>query len=925
MLHVFTQRFAPLFVCLALAAPAAAQYARVTIGLGNVPPNGTNGAGVLSADGRYVAFESDASNLVAGDTNQSTDVFVRDRLTSTTTRVSVAEDGQERTGNSGVVVDIGGVAQIDISDDGRYVVFMSRAPLATGDSATCEYLGEDGNCPDIYLRDRIGGSTTRVSLVPGGGQPNGASHNPKMSGDGRWIVFESEATNLVSGDFNGVTDAFLFDRLTGAMSRVSVASGGPEVDLPSFAPDISGDGNVIAFVSASTQLSADADTVPCQSAPPACLRPFVVDRQAGTTRRIPAPAIVTSRVVSGPNGPLTITYRVETGQVFVAPDGVSIAVNASSIPSEITNTTAYGSETWIYDRTLGRITHHDSTDTLASWDGRRSSYNRTFPGSVVAGVVGVRDLASGLDDPITVISSSELAFAGNLSQDGRIALFQTSAGKVVDDVDGLADLYVLDRDPDGDGMASTWETQFGLNPSNGADATGDPDGDGVNNLAEFQRGSHPKGFHTRYLAEGASNAFFQTDIGIANPGLAATTVVTRFLGDNGRTWSGLFPIPARQERDVHGDGRFASSFSTVIESDQPVVADRVMTWGGGYGSHSETATAAPSTTWFLAEGATHGAFQLFYLLQNPAATTAHVTVTYLRPTPAAPIAVPYTIAAESRLTIVVDNVPGLAATDVSARIVSDVPILVERSMYMDTQNPPTVFGAGHAGSGVTAANPRWFLAEGATGVFFDMYYLIANPSTQATTVQVTYLLPNGVPLVKTYPVAAQSRKTIGVDFEDARLTDTPVSAIVESLDGVGIVVERSMWWPGAGQWQEGHLSAGSTVTSRRWAVAGGVIGTGVETFVLIANTSNVAGIATVTALRSHDGGAAAVRQVAMPANSRVNVPMSQVPGLAEPGGTTFGVLIESDGPEIVVERATYSDDAGIVWAAGHASLGTPLP
>jgi hypothetical protein len=307
-------------------------------------------------------------------------------------------------------------------------------------------------------------------------------------------------------------------------------------------------------------------------------------------------------------------------------------------------------------------------------------------------------------------------------------------------------------------------------------------------------------------------------------------------------------------------------------------------------------------------------------------TPAHVNVTYLRPTPAPPITVPYTIAAESRLTIPVDNVPGLLATDVSASIVSDVAILVERSMYMDTTNPPQVFGAGHAGSGVTATNPRWFLAEGATGGFFDMYYLIANPSTQATTVRVTYLLPNGAPLEKDYPVAAQSRLTISVDEQDPRLADTPVSAIIESLNAaVGIVVERSMWWPGGGQWTEGHLSAGSTVTARRWAVAGGAIGPGVETYVLIANTSNLAGTARVTALRSHDGGVAAFKDIALPANSRINVPMSQLPNLAEPGGTTFGVLIESDGPQIVVERATYSDFGGMVWAAGHASLGTPLP
>ena len=852
---------------------------------------------------------------------------MRDLIAGTTTRVSLAKDGLERVGNSGLIFDVGDDGQLDISDDGRYVVFMSRAPLAPGDAATCTYLGEtDGNCPDIYVRDRHRRQHDAGQRRARRRRAERRQPRAQDQRDGRWIVFESEASNLVPGDTNGVTDVFRFDRLSLVTTRVSVATSGAQADLPSVAPDISGDGTVIAFVSASTLLSAEPDTVPCDRAPPACPRAFVVDVPAGsmavTTRRIPAPPIVTSRVVDTPGGPLTITFRVEAGQVFVAPDGHSIAVNASSIPSEITNPANYEAESWIYDRTLARVTRHDTGGLYASWDGRRASYNRFVQG---AGSIGVLDGVTGLDDLTATISSGALAFAGDVSADGRYVLFQSTASKVVEDTDDAADLYVLDRDGDGDGMASTWETMFGLNPSDAADAAADPDGDLVNNLAEFQRGSHPNALHTRYLAEGASNGFFQTDIGIANPGNLPAIVVTRFLGDNGRTWSGAFAIPARQERGVHADGKFASSFSTVIESNQPLVADRVMTWGGGYGSHSETATAAPSLTWFLAEGATHGAFQLFYLLQNPAATPAHVNVTYLRPTPAAPITVAYTIAPESRLTIPVDNVPGLAATDVSASIVSDVPILVERSMYMDTANPPQVFGAGHAGSGVIAANPRWFLAEGATGGFFDMYYLIANPSTQATTVRVTYLLPTGAPLEKDYQVAAQSRLTISVDEQDPRLADTPVSAIIESLNaGVGIVVERSMWWPGGGQWTEGHLSAGSTVTARRWAVAGGVIGAGVETYVLIANTSPVAGTATVTALRSHDGGVAAVRNVFLPANSRVNVPMSQLPNLAEAGSTTFGVLIESDGPEIVVERATYSDFGGMVWAAGHASLGTPL-
>jgi hypothetical protein len=920
------RRVVPLVAGLALAAPAAAQYVRVTAGLGGQQPNGVNGVGVLSADGRFAAFESAASNLVAGDTNNSTDIFVRDLQAATTTRVSVAQDGSERVGDSGTDFEAStdGTGQLDISDDGRYVVFVSRAPLAPGDAAACTFGSVNGNCPDIYLRDRIGNTTTRVTTAFGGGEPNAASHNPRMSGDGRWIVYESDASNLVGGDTNEVIDVFLFDRQLGTTVRVSVASGGGQADLPSLSPSVSDDGNVIAFVSASTLLSAEADTVTCEQAPPACQRPFVIDRAAGTTRRVPAPPIVTSQVVTLPAGPTTITFRVDADRVFVAPDGSSVAVGARSIASNLTLPFNAGSENWIYDRALDRITTHPTGTVFASWSGRRFTYRRLTAAPAVTGSIGIVDVVNGLDDPSSIITGTSGAVVGNASADGRYVIFQTNEGKLPEDSDGLVDVYVVDRDPDADGMPSTWETLFGLNPASLADAAIDLDGDGATNLAEFQRGSHPKGFHTRYLAEGAANGFFQTTLSLANPGTSPATVVTRFLGDNGRTWSGPLPIPGRQERVIGADGRFASSFSTVIESDQPTVADRVMSWGGGYGSHSETATAAPSTTWFLAEGATHGAFQLFYLLQNPGSTAAHVNVTYLRPTPAAPVSVSYTIAAEARLTIPVDAVSSLAATDVSARIVSDVPILVERSMYMNTVNPSLVFGAGHAGAAVTATNPRWFLAEGATGVFFDMYYLIANPEAQATRVRITYLLPSGAPLVKEYQVAAQSRRTISVDGEDARLTDTPVSAIVESLDGVGIVVERSMWWPGQGQWQEGHLSAGSTATARRWAVAGGISAPGTETYVLIANTSNVAGTATLTVLRAYDG-PPVTATVNLPPNSRVNVPASQVPGLLENGSAIFGMLIESDGPEIVVERATYRDFGGMVWAAGHASLGTPLP
>jgi hypothetical protein len=168
--------------------------------------------------------------------------------------------------------------------------------------------------------------------------------------------------------------------------------------------------------------------------------------------------------------------------------------------------------------------------------------------------------------------------------------------------------------------------------------------------------------------------------------------------------------------------------------------------------------------------------------------------------------------------------------------------------------------------------------------------------------------------------------TISVENEDPRLAGTAISGIVESLDGVGIVVERAVWWPGGGQWREGHLAAGSTTTARRWALADGLVerGSAAETYVLIANTSSTAGTATITTLPGFTGAAIVTASIPLPPNSRVSVPMSQY-FPPDTFAVTFGTLIESDGPDIVVERAMYRNVLGILWGAGTAALGTPLP
>src|SRR5439155_1739277 len=155
---------------------------------------------------RFVAFASAATNLVAGDTNVVEDIFVRDRTAGTTERVSVDSAGAQTNGVSG------GAA---ISAAGRCVASVSfAANLVPGDS--------NGHL-DIFVRDRVTATTERVNLDSAAAQATGGgSYNPVISADGRYVAFESGASNLVSGDTNNQFDIFVRDRVSGTTERISV-------------------------------------------------------------------------------------------------------------------------------------------------------------------------------------------------------------------------------------------------------------------------------------------------------------------------------------------------------------------------------------------------------------------------------------------------------------------------------------------------------------------------------------------------------------------------------------------------------------------------------------------------------------------------------------------------------------------------------
>ncbi len=216
---------------------AAGTTQRVSLGISGKQANDNCSYPMISADGQAIAFTSIATNLVSSDTNSSDDVFVFDVSTQTIERVSVDSSGAQANQGAG---------RCAISSNGRYVAFDSPSSnLVAGDT--------NGSI-DVFVHDRTTGVTERVSLDSSGGEGDDFSGSPSISADGRFVAFESWATNLVAGDTNVAADVFVRDRSTGITTRVSVDSSGAEADGVSREPWISTDGAAVAFFSRADDL-----------------------------------------------------------------------------------------------------------------------------------------------------------------------------------------------------------------------------------------------------------------------------------------------------------------------------------------------------------------------------------------------------------------------------------------------------------------------------------------------------------------------------------------------------------------------------------------------------------------------------------------------------------------------------------------------
>ncbi len=332
----------------------------------------------ISADGRYVAFSSYASDLVPGDTNGHEDVFVWDRVTGTTVQVTE-----------------GDAASYDptISADGRYVAFTSGASDLVPD--------DPSEWDDIFVWDRVTGTTTAITA---GNSPA----NPSISGDGRYVAYESWDSELAPDDTPGIIDIFVWDRQTGSTSRIT------DHDLmDSVAPSISLDGRHVAYQTALHHKGEDP-AIPFADV-------YVHDLVTGTT----------TQVTDGDN---------DSFEPDISADGQYVAFHSEA--SDLAPGDPNGSiaDAYVWEAATGAITRLGSSrDVAISDDGRYVAF----------GSDGVRvwDRTTGT----TIAAANAAGGTGwcasiEVSGDGQYLTYHCTDGVVPNDTNGVTDVFVRDRE-----------------------------------------------------------------------------------------------------------------------------------------------------------------------------------------------------------------------------------------------------------------------------------------------------------------------------------------------------------------------------------------------------------------------------------------------------------------------------------------------
>ena len=401
---------------------------RVTTSYDGGEANAASDFPVVSGDGSTVAFGSNANNIVNRDFNNAHDVFARDLGTGVNTRVSVAGDGTAANGAS---------YGATLSNDGRFVSFYSTASnLVAGDT---------NRVADVFVHDRQDGSTTRVSVATDGTEGNGASQNPAVSGDGRWVTFSTTATNLGPGAAGTKSRVLLHDRETGATTEVSVRPDGTSGTDDSTLPKISADGRYVSFISYDRLIVPSPRFIGVNA--------YVRDVQSGTTVRVNATTL-SSLGYAIPKAGTPVTVSPDGRYATLLTDSAMVPEDTNRVADAYRIELATGAVTRISvgadggqgDKASGLVI----TGAPLSADGRYVAFDSEATNLVPDDTNAARDIfvRDTVDGTTTLVSSgadgpnTRSSYYPAISADGSVVVFLTDGALAPDDTNARNDVYL---------------------------------------------------------------------------------------------------------------------------------------------------------------------------------------------------------------------------------------------------------------------------------------------------------------------------------------------------------------------------------------------------------------------------------------------------------------------------------------------------
>ena len=827
----------------------------------------------ISSDGRYVAFQTQSSNFPGY--NGSVQIYRKDLATGAIDLASsTALNVQGATG-----------AEIaSINSDGRFVAFRSHSS---------NFPGQAVSHNQVYRKDLTTHALALVSCTAGGDPGAGDSDLPSINSDGRYVAFLSLSSNFPDTG----PQIFRKDLNSGAIVLVSCTAGGVSGASASYNPAISSDGRYVAFYSVSNNF-------PGQNGQNQVFRKDLTASYL----------VLVSSTAAGVSG------AADSFDPSISADGryVAFSTTSNNFPGQNGNFQVYRK-----DATIGAIDLASCTvggvasasGSVVGWDASISAdgcyavfytASNNFPGQNGFNQVYRKQLDNLI--PTTTSIDPASAFAGSPGITLTVNGTNYMAGSVVRwNGSDRTTTYVSPSQlraaiPASDLASAGTANVTVFNPAPGG---------GISNAQTFNINSFASA--TWYLAEGSTAWGFSAYITIENPNNAACTAQMTYMPTGVPNVSEDIGLPANSQTTLSGDHLVqvmggARDFSTKVTCKEglSIAVDRTMVWTGpgakSQEGHSSVGVNAPSNTWYLPEGSTAWGFECWLLIQNPNAQTANCQVTYMIEGEG-PRTFTKQVGPNTRQTFDVSK--DIGAKDASIKVVSDVPVIPERAMYRNNRRE------GHESIGTTATATDYFLAEGAIGYAsgFTTYVLVQNPQSTPTNVSITYMTQNGSVTGPAFQMPANTRKTIRVN--DQLPVNTDVSTMVHGSQP--IIAERAMYWGATSSLGEAcHDSIGLDFPHQTFYLPDGQTTGGYETWTLVQNP-NPGAVTVQISYLTPSGANNVVFTDEIPAGSRKTYNMAdRISGRA-------AIMVRSmDGARpVMVERSMYWNNRG----AGTDTIG----